>query len=727
MSVRNPLAGVPLRAARWSATHPWRAILAWFVFVLVAVGLAIAIPTQEPTDADYRLGESGRADAMVDAAGLDGADTENVLITARGDAVVDQQAAESAAAEIRRDMAAVDGVDAVSEPQWNPDQSALLMEIQLAKDQDDASGLLAVTERVQDEQPGLEIRQAGDITIDESIDERVADDLSSAEKISIPVTLVLMLLAFGALIAAGIPVLIAVTSVAATIGITAPLSYLVPAEPTVGSMIVLIGMAVGVDYTLFYLKREREERAKGHGTVDAVEIAAATSGHSILLSGGAVIASMAGLYVIGDATFNSLATGSILVVAIAVLGSITVLPALLAKLGRWVDRPRVPLLWRLNRRIGQGGISRRVLRPVTRHPVVALVASAAIVGLLALPAMGLKLHSGNLETLPDDIAEVQTFKAMTESFPGEGTTATVVVKASDDDQQAVAGALAGLETDANGSDHFVDAGPDQLEVSQDGTTSVLRLAMPYDESDERVDSAIEVLRSDLAPAALDDLDVEYAVGGGAAESLDFVNQQKDRLPLVIGTVLLLTLLMMALAFRSVPIALVSTLLNLASVGAAFGILTIVFQHGYFESALDFSSPGFVIDWIPLFVMVVLVGLSMDYHVFVLSRVREYVRLGLPTKLAVERGISDTAGVVTSAAAVMVSVFAIFATLSMMEMKMMGVGLSAAILLDATIIRLVMLPAILVLLGDRAWWPSRPQPEPGAQVVETEPAYELAGR
>ena len=727
MSVRNPLAGVPLRAARWSATHPWRAILAWFVFVLVAVGLAIAIPTQEPTDADYRLGESGRADAMVDAAGLDGADTENVLITARGDAVVDQQAAESAAAEIRRDMAAVDGVDAVSEPQWNPDQSALLMEIQLAKDQDDASGLLAVTERVQDEQPGLEIRQAGDITIDESIDERVADDLSSAEKISIPVTLVLMLLAFGALIAAGIPVLIAVTSVAATIGITAPLSYLVPAEPTVGSMIVLIGMAVGVDYTLFYLKREREERAKGHGTVDAVEIAAATSGHSILLSGGAVIASMAGLYVIGDATFNSLATGSILVVAIAVLGSITVLPALLAKLGRWVDRPRVPLLWRLNRRIGQGGISRRVLRPVTRHPVVALVASAAIVGLLALPAMGLKLHSGNLETLPDDIAEVQTFKAMTESFPGEGTTATVVVKASDDDQQAVAGALAGLETDANGSDHFVDAGPDQLEVSQDGTTSVLRLAMPYDESDERVDSAIEVLRSDLAPAALDDLDVEYAVGGGAAESLDFVNQQKDRLPLVIGTVLLLTLLMMALAFRSVPIALVSTLLNLASVGAAFGILTIVFQHGYFESALDFSSPGFVIDWIPLFVMVVLVGLSMDYHVFVLSRVREYVRLGLPTKLAVERGISDTAGVVTSAAAVMVSVFAIFATLSMMEMKMMGVGLSAAILLDATIIRLVMLPAILVLLGDRAWWPSRPQPEPGEQVVETEPAYELAGR
>ena len=184
-----------------------------------------------------------------------------------------------------------------------------------------------------------------------------------------PVTLGLMLLAFGALIAAGIPVLLAATSVAATIGISAPLSHLVHAEPTVASMIVLIGMAVGVDYTLFYLKREREERARGRTTLDAVEIAAATSGHAILVSGGAVVASLAGLYVVGSATFNSLATGAIVVVAVAVLGSITVLPALLVKLGRWVDRPRVPLLWRLNARIGQGGLSRRILAPVVRRPV----------------------------------------------------------------------------------------------------------------------------------------------------------------------------------------------------------------------------------------------------------------------------------------------------------------------------------------------------------------------
>ena len=724
---RNPLTQIPIRAARWSATHPWRAMLSWLVFVLVAVGLAVAVPTTETKDSDYRMGESGHADALVHDAGLEAPQTENVLINPRGHAALDSVAAMSAADEIRDGMRDVAGVEKVSQAQPNADRSALLISIQLARDQDDASALQSVTKRVQADHPDLQVREAGDISIDSSINDRVGSDLGSAEGISLPVTLVLMLLAFGALIAAGIPVLLAATSVAATIGITAPLSHLVHAESTVSSMIVLIGMAVGVDYSLFYLKREREERAAGRSTLDAVEIAAQTSGHSILVSGGAVIASMAGLFVIGDATFDSLATGAILVVAIAVLGSITVLPALLVKLGRWVDRPRVPLLWRLNRRIGRGGISTRILAPVLRHPAVALAVSGVIVLLLALPAVGMRIHSGNLQTLPASIPEVQTYARITQEYPSEGTTATVVVKAARADRAEVGQALRNLDREAIGTDDFVGSGREPVQVSADGSTSVLTLAMPYDESDPKVDGAITSLRAHLVPAALGDLHAEHAVGGGAAESLDYVNRQHDRLPIVIGVVLLLTLLMMGLAFRSAPIALISTVLNLASVGVAFGILTLVFQHGWGASALDFTSPGFVIDWIPLFVMVVLVGLSMDYHVFVISRIREHVQDGLPTRLAVARGIRDTAGVVTSAAAVMVSVFAIFATLSMMEMKMMGVGLSAAILIDATVIRLVMLPAILVLLGDRAWWPSRPTPPAGETVVESEPAYALAGR
>ena len=363
----NPLSSFAHRTARWCALHPWRAILGWVALVAFAVGLATMIPTQETNDADYRLGESGQADAMIASADFDDSDTEQVLISAAsGD--LDKAQAQEAAAAVVAGMTELPDVDEVAEPQASPDGSAYLVSIQLARDQDDVAPLQAVTEAVQADYPELDVRQTGDVSLDEAIDDRVADDLSSAETLSLPVTLILMLLAFGALIAAGIPVLLAGTSVAATVGILAPVSHLIHADATVTSMIVLIGMAVGVDYSLFYLKREREERAKGHTTRDAVEIAAQTSGHSILVSGAAVICSMAGLFMMGDSTFNSLAVGSIIVVAVAVLGSITVLPALLAKLGRWVDRPRVPLLHRVIRRMRPGSISGRVLGPVVKHP-----------------------------------------------------------------------------------------------------------------------------------------------------------------------------------------------------------------------------------------------------------------------------------------------------------------------------------------------------------------------
>lgn len=720
----NPLTTVSMRAARWSATHPWRAILGWIGLVVIAIGLSTVVSTQEASDADYRTGESGVADRWVHEAGLAEPESEQVLVTS-ADGPLDQAAAETAGARLVDAVGAVDGVADVSEPQWNPDRTAMLVSAQLAKDQDDAAPILAAVDGVRADFPGLDIRQAGELTLDDAINDRVGEDLSSAEGISLPITLVLMLLAFGALIAAGLPVLLAATSVAATIGISAPVSHLFPAEPTVTSMIVLIGMAVGVDYSLFYLKREREERARGRSTLDAVEIAAQTSGHSILVSGGAVICAMAGLFLMTDVTFNSLAVGSILVVAIAVLGSITVLPALLARLGRWVDRPRVPLLWQLNRRIGQGGISRRLIAPVLRRPVVALLAGTAVVAALAVPALGMKTHSGNLDTLPGDIAEVQTFKAIVEEFPAEGPVAQVVVRAAATDRADVADRLDDLARAAVDTGSFREPS-EPATVSADGRTTVLELAMPFDESDDEVDEALRLLRDQLVPASVDLPGADVAVGGGAASSLDAQERMADRLPLVIAFVLVLTFLMMVFAFRSIPIAAVSTVLNLASVAVAFGLMTIVFQHGVGESLLDFDSPGFVIDWIPLFVLVVLVGLSMDYHVFVVSRIRELVDSGLPARLAVQRGVTDTAGVITSAAAVMVSVFAIFATLSMLEMKMMGVGLSAAILLDATLVRLVMLPAVLVLLGERAWWPSRRRPRPGQPVAPPVPEMVPAG-
>lgn len=292
-----------------------------------------------------------------------------------------------------------------------------------------------------------------------------------------------MLLAFGALIAAGAAVLLAGTSVAATMGLAAPMSHLIHAEPTVNSMIVLIGMAVGVDYSLFYLKREREERAEGATTLDAVSTAAQTSGHAILVSGGAVIASMAGLYLIGQATFTSLATGSIIVVAVAVIGSITVLPALLVTLGRSVDHPRIPLLWRLNRRIGQGGISTRLLTPVVRHPLAALVAALAITLGLAVPAVGMRLHSANLQTLPQDIPEVATLNAMVEKFPSQGTGAVVVVRATSAQAGVVGQALRDLAATAGVARPSSIRLSSPITVSADGTVTSLRLTIPFEERD----------------------------------------------------------------------------------------------------------------------------------------------------------------------------------------------------------------------------------------------------
>jgi RND superfamily putative drug exporter len=715
MSARTR-SGLPLRIARWSATHPWRAVGCWLAFVILAAALAAAIPTRQTADADYDVGESGQAAALVRGAGMEAPDTESVLVTG-GDAATRSAAASDLAARAHRLPIVTD----VAPPATSPDGKAVLVTVDLVKDTDNVSALQAATDAVQQAHPRLRVRQTGDVSINDAVNQRVGEDLHSAEGISLPITLVLMLLAFGALIAAGIPVLVGATSVIATIGLSAPISHLVHAEPTVSSMIVLIGMAVGVDYSLFYLKRERAEREAGRSTVDAVEIAAATSGHSILVSGGAVIAAMAGLFLVGNVTFDSLATGAIVVVGVAVLGSITVLPALLAGLGRWVDRPRIPLLWRLRGRTGTGGISVRLLGPVLRHPVVALVAGAVVVLGLAAPALGMRIHQANLATLPQTIPQVQTFRAIEAAFPSQLVGADVVVPVAAGQQAAVRSELARLQTAAARTPDF-RPGPPDIALAKDGSVAVLRLTTRYTDDDPRADDAVLHLRERLVPQVLGGRPAY--VGGDVAASYDATHLLHDRLPVVIGVVLLLTVLMMGLAFRSLVLALLTCVLNLASVGVAFGVLTLVFQHGFLQGPLGFTSPGFIVDWLPLFVMVVLVGLSMDYHVFVLGRVREHVRSGLPPRLAVRRGIADTSGVVTSAAAVMVSVFAIFATLSMLEMKTMGVGLAVAILLDATLVRQVLLPAALVLLGERAWWPGRVAVPSGTRVEEPALAAEV---
>ncbi|MFI7605544.1 MMPL family transporter [Micromonospora sp. NPDC049366] len=709
---------VTVRLARWSAEHPWRAIALWVVFVAVCFVGGNAAGLNEATNSDRAIGESGRAGVIVEGGDFHQPAVENILITART-GTLDQAAARAAAGDAAERLRSVVGVAEVGQPVPARDDSALLLPITMSGDPETASErlqpLLDATAATQDAHPRLRIEQVGGPSVNKALDDTLGKDFQRAELLSLPVTLAILIIAFGALIAAGVPVLLALSSVAAAMGLSTLASHLVPATDVTASVILLIGMAVGVDYSLFYVRREREERAKGRSGLDAVEIAAETSGHAVVVSGFAVVISMAGLLLAGDAVFSSLAVGSILVVAVAVTGSLTVLPALLAKLGRWVDRPRVPLLWRLTApRTGRAGEAPprfwpAVLRPALRAPVATLVISVGLLLALAAPALGMKLKFPGMEDLPRSTPAMQAYDRLTAAFPSNGTSHTVAVRAPAAEAERVRAALTDLAGRAGGDPLFapVEADGPKIRVSDDRRVSVLEVATPYASRDDRAVDSLHRLRDDLAPAALRGVPgIEYAVGGGVAASEDYAAHVRDKLPLVMGFVLVLTFLVMTLTFRSVVVAVSSIALNLLSAGAAYGLLVLVFQGGWADDLLGFTSMGAIVSWLPLFLFVVLFGLSMDYHVFVVSRIREGIRAGMSNRDAVAYGITTSAGVVTSAAIVMVGVFSIFATLSTIDMKQLGIGLAAAILLDATIIRAVVLPALMTMLGDANWWAPR---------------------
>ncbi|WP_433210047.1 MMPL family transporter [Dactylosporangium sp. CS-047395] len=719
---------VTVRVARWSAEHPWRAIALWVVFVAVCFVGGNMAGTVEATNRDAAIGESGRADVIVDDGHFDNPAVESVLITARTGAL-DTDAALKAAADVKTAMQGLPDVAEISDPLPSHDKSAILVRVTLKGDPDTAQDrltpLTAATAAVQNRHPDLRVEETGGPSISKAMDDTLGKDFQRAEYLSLPVTFAILIVAFGALIAAGIPVLLALSSVAAALGLSTLASHLVPSTDTTSSVILLIGMAVGVDYSLFYLRREREERARGREHLDAVELAAETSGHAVVVSGIAVTIAMAGLFLAGDVVFSSLALGSILVVLVAVLGSLTVLPALLSKLGRWIDRPRVPLLWRLTRpRTDERGsrVWSAILRPALRRPAATLAISVLALLALAAPALSMRLTFPGMEDLPRTTPAMQAYDRLVKAFPSNGTVHTVAVRVPAGQLDNTREALTQLAQKAAGDPLFapLDQEP-QIEVSKDGRVAVLDVATPFEGRSDQAKESLTRLRTQLVPQTLGAVPgAESAVGGFVAADVDYANHVKHKLPLVVGFVLVLTFIVMAFTFRSVVIALTSIALNMLSAAASYGLVVLIFQGTWAEGILGFTSMDAVVSWLPLFLFVVLFGLSMDYHVFVVSRIREAVRSGLTTREAVAKGISGSAGVVTSAAVVMVAVFAIFATLSTIDMKQLGVGLAAAILLDATIIRAVVLPSLMTLLGDANWWAPRwmrPRPAPRHSVAE----------
>ncbi|WP_378740603.1 MMPL family transporter [Nocardia brasiliensis] len=709
--MRNRLVAI----AGWSAHHPWRAIIGWFLFVALCLGAGIGIGGKPAATEDFWIGEAGRGEAIAAAGGLPQRPMERVLISGAGRL---DAAADSAAQDIMNRMRALPEVASVAAPVYSVDGTALRVDVTMAGAELDGkkhvAPLRAQTDEVQRANPGLRIEQTGSPSISSGVDELRGRDLARTEMIALPVTLITLLVVFRSVAMALVPLLLAISSIVAAIGLSMPASHVFPDNGIGTNIILLIGLAVGVDYTLFYLKRAREERARGGGLLGSralVELAAATSGRAVVVSGLAVAVSTATMYLADDVIFSSIATAAILVTLVSVVSSLTALPALLTVLTdraeRRAARKAAGRPAATHREQTKGGrITGFLLRRTAANPVAALVISVFALLALTAPLLGLQLTDMGRETHPRIVAAMQTFDRLNAAFPELKSMHQVVVAADPARADEVAGALRAVAERATTDPAF--AGTAELRTSADGRVSLLELAVPHHVSDRAAQQSLTRLRADYLPATVGALpEVEFAVTGDVARHADYPEHQKRKLPLIIATLLLVTFALTVAAFRSVVLGLVGVVLNLLSAGASLGLLTLVFQQTWAEGLLDFDSTGTIGSRIPLLLFVILFGLSMDYQVFVISRIREIALAGVPTRQAVLTGVGGSAGVVTSAAFVMVTVFASFVPLHIMEMKQMGFVLAAAVLLDAFVIRIVLLPALLLLLGDRTWWPARP--------------------
>ncbi|WP_314224364.1 MMPL family transporter [Streptomyces zaehneri] len=712
--------GFAARAGGWSARHRWAAVGIWVLFVVLAMGIGSAVGTVEVKESDQLGGETHTAARIIEDAGIDEPASETVLVQSKDGSVkatdADFKAAVAAVvAAVEKTGKVTDVTSPYDSDTISADGRSALVQFDMRGDSETAGErvepVLEAVEGVRKDHSSLRIEEIGGASMMKTFDDAFGDDFQQAEYSAVPVALGILLIAFGALVAALLPVALAVTAIMATMGLMSIVSHFQPMDDTASSVMLLVGLAVGVDYCLFYLRREREERAAGRDPETALRIAAATSGRAVIVSGVTVCVAMAGMLFTGLATFEAMGLASLMVVAVAMVGSVTVLPALLSLLGRRVEKGRIPFLHpEKRRRNGNGGRADEgsrfwsaVLKVVLAKPGVSLVVAAGVLLAIAAPAVGMKTQNLTLDQeFGDSLPIVQTYNRVNDAFPGGSEPAEVVVKADDINAAEVRTALAEFKEQAVSSG--ASRGPVEIKLHDAQNIAYVYVPLVGGSDLDKAGTSLDRLRDEVRPATLGKVDgLQAPITGQVAGSKDFNDQLAGAVAPVFAFVVVFAFLLMLLSFRSLTVAITSIVLNLLSVGAAYGILVAVFQHGWGASLVGAEGVGAIITWLPLFLFVILFGLSMDYHVFVVSRIREARMRGRSTNEAIKHGVVTTAGVVTSAAVIMVAVFAIFGTLSMQSMKQMGVGLAAAVLIDATIIRGVLLPAVMALLGERNWY------------------------
>jgi RND superfamily putative drug exporter len=690
--------------ARRSARRPWLTIGAW-LGAFVAAGFLIAsfLGDALTTEADVTTTPESKAAELLVEERMPGSaeDPDEALVVRSTEHTVDDPAFRAYVEDLLGQAARLGAVPTASyyadgdESLVSADRDTTTVSLRLSDD-DDATveGLVDAIARA-DGEGGFQAAVTGPLTVDLDFNRAAEEDLQRGEMFGIGIALLVLLVVFGAVVASLVPILLALVAIVVALGLTALVGSAFELSFFVVNMLVMMGLAVGIDYALFVVSRYREERAKGLEKLVAITNAGSTASRAVFFSGVTVVLALIGMFLIPSTIFRSLAVGAILVVLVAVAAALTLLPAVLGLLGDRIDALRLPF----GRRRRDGGFWTRVAAAVMRRPVVSLVLSVAVLAAAAVPFAGINSGFAGVSTLPDSFESKRGYDLLEEEL-GYGTAPAEIVIDGEIASPPVQAGIDRLESRLASDDAF---GRPELLVNDAGDLAVMSVLFAGDATSNEALEGVATLRDDYVPAAFAGVNADVLVGGEAAENVDFFAITDRYLPIVIGFVLALSFLLLALAFRSLVVPATAILMNLLSVGAAFGLLVLVFQQGIGADLLGFQQVETIEAWIPLFLFTVLFGLSMDYHVFLLSRIREqYDRTGDNTG-SIVFGVGSTARIITGAALIMVAVFGGFAAGQMVMFQQMGFGLGVAVLLDATIVRSVLVPATMRLLGDRNWY------------------------
>jgi len=698
------------KLARASGRRPWLVVGLWLVAILVAVFVMATMLEFEGDTEITRQTESQQAEQVL-AEGFPRVDTNGLPVTevvvVRSDTgnveAAPTRARVAALADELRGAGASRVVTYEEEPRLvsdDGDSTALLVALGRGGE-DEVDGLVDAVERLDDE-AGYTAGVTGDWTSDADEETASLEDLQKGELFfGAPVALVILLLVFGAVVAGLVPLLLSIVSIAVALALVALVAQAYDLSVFTQNMLTGMGLALGIDYSLFILSRYREERLGGREKLDAIATSGATAGRAVLFSGIAFVLAMLGLFLVPSTIFRSLATGAILVAIVSMVAALTLLPAVLSLLGDRVNSLRIPFFGRVAEKAGQEGrVWGAIVHWVMRRPVVSVVLAAGVLLALAVPVLTIDTGTSGPATLPDRFASKQGFLLLEQEFPKETTDPVEIAVAGRIETPAVQEAFTRLENELASRPIF---GQPVVETNPAGTVARVTVPVAGDSNGSAAIEAVRELRTEAVPKAFGGVDAQVYVGGGTAEELDYHDTVNFWLPFVFLFVLGLSFMLLTFAFRSIVVPATAIVMNLLSVGAAYGLLVLVFQEGIGNELLGLSTAETIDAWVPLFLFAVLFGLSMDYQVFLLSRIRErYSRTG-DTDAAVAFGVGSTARIITGAALIIIAVFWGFAMGDTIAFQQMGFGIAVALLIDATIVRCVLVPATMKLLGKHNWY------------------------